>query len=59
MRSGLLPEELQKIKFESPVTIIGYEILLTKAFYNSVLYFLASERQSFLIGALWLCTAHT
>lgn len=32
MRTGLLPEELWKIKFESPVTIIGYEILLTKAF---------------------------
>lgn len=32
MRTGLLPELLQEIKFESPVTIIGYEILLTKAF---------------------------
>lgn len=32
MRTGLLPEELQEIKFESPMTIIGYEILLTKAF---------------------------
>lgn len=30
-RTGLLPEELQEIKLESPVTIIGYEILLTKA----------------------------
>lgn len=32
VRTGLLPEELQEIKFESPVTIIGYEIVLTKAF---------------------------
>lgn len=57
MRSGLLPEELRKIKFESPVTIIGYEILLTKAFYNSVLYFLASEQQSFPISVL--CLLHS
>lgn len=32
VRTGLLPGEMKEIKFESPVTIIRYEILLTKAF---------------------------
>lgn len=48
MRTGLLPEELQEIKFESPMTIIGYEILLTKAFaVLCSLCFLALLLQSF------------
>lgn len=32
MRTGLLPEELQGIKFEGLMLIVEYEILLTKAF---------------------------